>query len=76
MIAGIVVLVLAVGIFLIGLWGRRNATDLVPSSLSPIRQVQKARQFRRGALALILLSVAMVLDVAVRVVYGLLQGPH
>jgi hypothetical protein len=76
MIAGGVVLVLAVVIFLIGLWGRRNATDLVPSSLSPIRQVQKARQFRRGALALILLSVAMVLDVAARVVYGLLQGAH
>jgi peptidyl-prolyl cis-trans isomerase C len=42
--------VLALVLFGIGLWGRRNAATLAPASLSPDRRERKQRSLRRGGL--------------------------
>lgn len=46
-----VALVFAAVLFIIGMWGRRNAGNLVLSTLSPSAQRAKHRSIRRGAVA-------------------------
>lgn len=48
MISGIVALVLAAVLLVVGRWGRRNAAGLVPSSLSASARQDKERVVRRG----------------------------
>lgn len=44
-----VALAIAAIMFLIGMWGRRNANVLVSTTLSTRDQEKKVRQYRRGA---------------------------
>jgi hypothetical protein len=46
-----VALVFAVVLLVIGVWGRRNADNLVLRTLSPSAQRAKQRSIRRGAVA-------------------------
>ena len=52
MTPAIVAFALAAACLAIGRWGRRNAADLVPSSLSAYGQAKQERSLRRGAWSL------------------------
>ena len=42
---------LGAAVFLVGVWGRRNATSLLPPSLPERDRARKATVYRRGATA-------------------------
>jgi hypothetical protein len=54
-----------------GLWGRRNVEGLVPSSLSTYGQIKRARELRRGATTLIVVSTLLLLGAIARVIFVL-----
>jgi hypothetical protein len=56
-----------------GLWGRRNAAGLVPPSLSTYGQIKRARELRRGATTLIVVSTLLLIGVVVRLVMTLIR---
>jgi hypothetical protein len=64
---------LAVLIFLLGLWARRNLANLVPQSLSPYRREKKELELRRGAYALMGFAVFIAIGVVARIVFTLLH---
>lgn len=57
MIVVVGVLLIAVGLILLGVWGRRNAARLVPTALSPYGQALRFHQYRRGATTLVFVGV-------------------
>lgn len=63
----------ALGLFLVGLWGRRNAANLVPPTLGAEPREKKELELRRGAVTLIVLAVLITLGVVARVVFTLLR---
>jgi ABC-type Fe3+ transport system permease subunit len=71
-IASFVLLVLAVSLFAIGRWGRRNAAGLVPSTLPPEVRQKRERSLLRGALTcqvlalfFVVLALGLLIDEAV-----------
>jgi hypothetical protein len=74
MIEALVGVLTAAGLFSIGLWGRRNATQLVTRSLSLTRRRRKERQLRHGAMILMGLAVAIVIGVVFRLVSSAIIG--
>lgn len=49
-------------------WGRRNAAELVPATLSAERRQREERKIRRGARSLLLFAVLLTLMAVVQVV--------
>ena len=66
-----VALVFAAVLFAIGIWGRRNADNLVLRTLSPSAQRAKQRSIRRGAIAsMVGGGVFLVLAIAEAVIWA------
>jgi hypothetical protein len=57
----------------LGLWGRRNVAGLVPPSLSTYGQIKRARELRRGATTLIVVSAVLFIGAAARLVTILIR---
>lgn len=55
-------------LFLVGLWGRRNVSALVPRSMSSRGQQRRETELRRGSTALIGLAVLVLIGCIARVV--------
>lgn len=64
----VVPLALAWAFLALSRWGRRNAAELVPVTLSPERRVREERRLVRGARSLLVLSVICALFGAVEAV--------
>jgi hypothetical protein len=60
MIAELLALVLAAGMFAVGSWGRRNADTLVPKTLSAYGRARKAQQMRRNGRIIQVSAVVLV----------------
>jgi peptidyl-prolyl cis-trans isomerase C len=53
-------LLVGAGLVAVGVWGWRTVDDLVPTALSPARQVRKRRSLRRGAATSLIVGSLMV----------------
>ena len=63
----LVIFTAAAGIlmFLLGRWGRREATALVPPSLPAAERTKRERVYRRGAMVLQIVGVLFLLVIVV-----------
>jgi hypothetical protein len=57
----VVPMVLAWAFLSLSRWGRRNAAELVPVTLSPERRLREERRLLRGSRSLLVLSIVCVL---------------
>lgn len=67
MIYNLVVGVMAVGVFVVGHWGRRHVAELVPSTFTVAARDRKIRQYRRGSVVCQVVAVVLLVYVVGRI---------
>ena len=70
MIYNVVVAAMAVGVYVIGHWGGRHVTELVPSTFTIAARERKLRQYRRGSVICRLVAVVLLVYAVGRIWHG------